>query len=97
VSKRIDEKAIYLRMLRGVEKGMKAAEEMMNSENEDVKAFALDAFLRLCDYVVALIGALKRADSANPLARRARLGEPPNHCSSNNEVQGDEEKDLHGG
>jgi len=49
LSEEIDEEVIYLRMLRGVEKAMEVAEGLMNSEEEDVKVFVLDLFLRLCD------------------------------------------------
>jgi hypothetical protein len=77
VSEEIDEEVIYLRMLRGVEKAMEVAEGLMNSEDEDVKVFVLDLFLRLCDYAAVLTTSLKTADLRNPLSRRVRLERIP--------------------
>jgi hypothetical protein len=59
----------------------KAAKEMMESEDEDVKVFAMDAFITLSKWIIALIEMLKEQTKLetiemvdrNPLARRAGL------------------------
>ena len=54
---------------------------MMESEDEDIKVFAMDAFITLSKWIIALIEMLKEQTKLetiemvdrNPLARRARL------------------------
>jgi len=63
------------RMLASVEAAMSKAEELMGSEAQDVRVFALDTYTRLAEIELALLTALGAAptDDRNPLARRVRL------------------------
>jgi hypothetical protein len=62
-------------MLASVEAAMSKAEELMDSEDRDVRVFALDTYARLAEIELALLTALGAApaDDRNPLARRVRL------------------------
>jgi hypothetical protein len=62
-------------MLASVEAAMSRAEELMGSEDRDVRVFALDTYTRLAEIELALFTALGAAPSndRNPLARRIRL------------------------
>ena len=78
---RVSQEAVYRELLRHLWEPIKAANEMMESEDEDVKVFAVDAFITLSKWIVALIEMLKEQtkletieiEDRNPLARRARL------------------------
>ena len=63
------------RMLASVESAMSKAEKLMDSEDRDVRVFALDTYARLAEIELALLTALSEApaDDRNPLARRVRL------------------------
>ena len=63
------------RMLASVESAMSTAQELMGSEAQDVRVFALDTYTRLAEIELALLTALGDAptDDRNPLARRVRL------------------------
>ena len=63
-------------MIVSVGVAMTNAEKLMESESEDVKVFALNAFLKLVEIEMVLMNALgvKKAEAEkNPLARRSRL------------------------
>lgn len=64
------------RMLVSVGIAMTNAEKLMESEDEDVKIFALNAFTTLAEIELTLLAALgfnAEKVERNPLARRVRL------------------------
>ena len=65
------------RLLASVEAAIAAAERLMESEDQDVRVFALDTFTKLAEIELTLLTALgvrpQIDDDRNPLARRARL------------------------
>ena len=71
------EREVVKRMLVSVGIAMVNAERLMESEDRDVRVFALDAFTRLAEIELALLMALgikpQSSDDTNPLARRTRL------------------------
>lgn len=73
----MNERGADERILASAGIAMTSAEKPMESEDEDVKIFALNAFTRLAEIEMALLVALGfNAGKAegNPLARRAGLG-----------------------
>ena len=71
------EKEAAKRMLVSVGIALVNAERLLESEDRDVRVFALDAFTRLAEVELALLTALgiepQSSDDTNPLARRTRL------------------------
>ena len=65
------------RMLVSVGNAMVNTEKLMESEDQDVRVFALDTFTKLAEIELTLLTALgvrpQIDDDRNPLARRARL------------------------
>ena len=54
----------------------RAVLKLMESENEDTKVFAVDAFTKLAEMEILFITALgekNRSEEKNPLARRVRI------------------------
>ena len=54
----------------------KAVMKLIESEDEDTKVFAVDAFTKLAEMEIVLITALgekNRSEEKNPLARRVRI------------------------
>jgi hypothetical protein len=54
----------------------KAVMKLMESENEDTKVFAVDAFTKLAEMEIVLLEALSgesHKEQRNPLARRVRI------------------------
>jgi len=54
----------------------RAVLKLMESEDEDTKVFAVDAFTKLAEMEIVLITALgekNRSEEKNPLARRVRI------------------------
>ena len=53
------------------------AERLMESEDQNIRVFALDAYTKLAEVELALLNMLgikpQYSDDVNPLARRARL------------------------
>ena len=78
---RVSREAVYRELLKHLRETIKTAKEMMESGDEDVKVFAVDAFITLSKWIIALIEMLKEEtkletiemEDRNPLARRARL------------------------
>jgi len=63
------------RLLEAVMKAIEAAEPMLNSEDENVKGFAIDAIQDLSEKAMLLMGYLMKKPEKgekNPLARRVR-------------------------
>jgi len=72
----MSEKKLLKRMIVSVGIAMTNAEKLMESESEDMKVFALNAFVKLAEIEMVLTNALgvKTEDTEkNPLARRSRL------------------------
>ena len=72
----MDEGEIAKRMRVSVGIEIANLEKLMESEKEDVRVFALDAFTTTAEIELTLLGALRvkaRSEEKNPLARRLRL------------------------
>lgn len=73
----MNEKEAAKRILVSVGIAMTNAEKLMESEDEDVKIFALDIFTKLAEIEMTLLVVLgfnAEKVERNPLARRACLG-----------------------
>ena len=56
----------------------RAVMNLIESENEDAKVFAIDTFVKLAEMEMALMDALgekNRSEEKNPLARRVRVAD----------------------
>ena len=65
-------------LLKSVQIAIKAVVKLMGSENEDIKVFAIDAFIKLFEIEAMLLDALsgeRRTEERNPLARRTRVAD----------------------
>ena len=72
----MNEKKIVKELLESVQMAIKVVVKLMGSENEDIKVFAIDAFIKLFEIEAALLDALsgeRRTEERNPLARRVRV------------------------
>ena len=78
---RVSREAVYRELLKHLRETIKTAKKMMESRDEDVKVFAVDAFITLSKWIVALIEMLKEQNKLEtiemgdrtPFARKARL------------------------
>ena len=72
----MNEKKIVKELLESVQMAIKVVVKLMGSENEDIKVFAIDAFIKLFEIEAMLLDALsgeRRTEERNPLARRVRV------------------------
>jgi len=74
----MNEKKVVKELLESVQMAIKVVVKLMGSENEDIKVFAIDAFIKLFEIEAALLDALggeRRTEERNPLARRTRVAD----------------------
>lgn len=66
---------VYRELLEETKETIKTVRKLMMSEDEDVQAFAVDAFLQLINLAAVLAEALEESLERirNPLSRRVRL------------------------
>ena len=72
----MDEREAAEELLADVRETIRTVRRLMESENEDVQVFAVDAFVALAEMEMKLLealGAESNSEERNPLARRARL------------------------
>jgi len=72
----MNEKKVVKELLESVQMAIKVVVKLMGSENEDIKVFAIDAFIKLFEIEATLLDALsgeRRTEERNPLARRTRV------------------------
>ena len=72
----MNEKKVVKELLESVQMAIKVVVKLMGSENEDIKVFAIDAFIKLFEIEAMLLDALsgeRRTEERNPLARRVRV------------------------
>ena len=72
-------KKAYREKLKDVREAVKSAKKLMRSKEENIRLQAIDRFIRISEFELALIKALNEEpettarDDRNPLARRAHL------------------------
>ncbi len=72
----MDERVTCEELVDAVHRAIMVCATLMESEDIDVKLFAIDSLIKLAETEVALLEALGEAeqkDEKNPLARRTRL------------------------
>jgi len=72
----VNEREIAKRMLVSVGIAIANAEKLMDSESEEVRVFALNAYTTLAEIELTLLTALgfkAQSEERNPLARRTRI------------------------
>ena len=72
----MNEAKIAEELLDDVRSTIKTVLSLMESESEDVRVFAVDAFVKLAEMEMTLLealGAESNREERNPLARRAQL------------------------
>jgi len=73
---KVDEREVAEELVDAVHRAIKVCDALMESEDVDVKVFAIDSIIKLAEMEMALLDALgERAvkEERNPLARRAKL------------------------